>query len=459
MIIIQLLLTGFRLHYREGKNQEDSYRNHLKFGGIDLKKLFCSLTGFVLVFTLFFSVTGISYADQNNLTSEFDSNKMVDVITAKKAAASLVLDEISLGSADVWTTDTLTADVEYVYDPSGNHVAYQVSLIGEAGQPQGYVIVSAFLDEEPIQMWTTEGSSIVEELDQKEIQSLASKANLSTSTIIDQNLVWYGGTKLALKVINSETPDFVIDDTYHISTDLPKDEYPIPVESNHPNREKWETIKNITIMSPGQSNPSNGVTNIDPSTWETGYNSIDKFYVSGVTNQKQWTYASGQYTGCSPTAASNIVMWFAKSYPSLNPTNNQRDIVMSLRKEMGTTQTSSGEGLTDFYNIDDGLQSYFRKNGRPNAEVQNGLLPDYDIWKMRIKYKGGQPTLQSYWSQDYFGNHTVTVVGYKEFVRGTFQSNSKYLVVKNNWSNDIASDFYVKYGTWNTNIVTWVVTP
>ncbi len=63
---------------------------------------------------------------------------------------------------------------------------------------------------------------------------------------------------------------------------------------------------------------------------------------------------------------------------------------MSLRKEMGTTQTSSGEGLTDFYYIDDGLQSYFRKNGRPNAEVQNGLLPDYDIWKMRIKYKGDQ---------------------------------------------------------------------
>lgn len=60
---------------------------------------------------------------------------------------------------------------------------------------------------------------------------------------------------------------------------------------------------------------------------------------------------------------------------------------MSLRKEMGTTQSSSGEGLTDFYYIDDGLQSYFRKNGRPNAEVQNGLLPDYDFgkWELNIK--------------------------------------------------------------------------
>lgn len=150
-------------------------------------------------------------------------------------------------------------------------------------------------------------------------------------------------------------------------------------------------------------------------------------------------------------------MWYANTYPSLNPTNSQTNIVMALRTAMGTTQTSSGTGITDFYNIDDGLQSYFRNNGRPNAEVKNGLFPDYSIWKIRVST--GNPTLQSYWGQNYFGDHTVTVVGYKELVRSWYESNSKYLVVKNNWQSDTSTNYYVKYGSWNTNVVTWVKTP
>jgi len=35
------------------------------------------------------------------------------------------------------------------------------------------------------------------------------------------------------------------------------------------------------------------------------------------------------------------------------------------------------------------------------------------------------------------------------------EANSKYLVVKNNWETE-PGDFYVKWGTWNTNVMTYV---
>ncbi|OMF34680.1 hypothetical protein BK133_11760 [Paenibacillus sp. FSL H8-0548] len=410
-----------------------------------LKKFF----GSVLCITMLISMMGsITWAKGGEEASRVDS------IAAQQAAAAIILDELVLNKETTWSKDTKLKEPVKVYDPSGKHVAYLVDIIDNEKTAEGFVMVSAFLDDEPIMLWATDGQSINSE----EATNIKDFQEIRTAT---KEVVWFGGLKFGIKINKADGSEIIIDESQHIYDSVKSESYPIPQKEDPINRQKWAHIMSIPLGSPGQSNPSDGVTNIDPSTWESGYNSIDKYYIDGVANQKQWHYTTtggvNQSTGCSPTAGSNIVKWYANTYPSLNPTNNQANIVMALRTTMGTTQTSSGTGITDHYNIDDGLQTYFRNNGRPNAEVQNGLFPDYSAWKIRVST--GNPTLQSYWSQNYFGDHTVTVVGYKEFVRSWYESNSKYLVVKNNWQSDTSTNFYVKYGSWNTNVVTWVKTP
>lgn len=147
-----------------------------------------------------------------------------------------------------------------------------------------------------------------------------------------------------------------------------------------------------------------------------------------------------------------MAFWAAHGFPTLNPSHSQRNIVMALRTTMGTTQNGSGEGITQFWNVDDGLQAYARNNGRGNAVATNHDLANFSTVVAEVD--AGRPSLQSYWGQSYFGNHTVTVVGYKEFARSWWKPNSYYVVVRNNWSSDTSWHLYVRWGTWNSNVVT-----
>lgn len=385
-----------------------------------------------------------------------ESTSNVDPILAKKAAASVIINAVQSGESTVWSKNTKVGVVQDVYDPTGNKVAYVVEFIDD-GKKEGYALISAFLDEEPILMWSENGQYVNEEkAESVAIQELSKKQSILPNDVseVSSEIVWYGGAKLGVEVNSDKGDTILVDDnmkTFALTNDEQLEKYPIP-SANEINRDKWKALEDIKFGSPGETNPSNGATNIDPATWEPTYNRIEKFYINGVTSQKQWNYASGQATGCSPTAASNIVMWFAKQYPSLNPTGNQRDIVMALRGTMNTTQNGNGVGITAPSDINNGIQTYFRNHGVPSAGSKNSNLASFDEYKSRISQ--GTPVLQSYWNQGYFGDHTVTVVGYKEFVRGTPTTSSKYLVVKNNWSSD-NFDLYVKWGTWNTNVMTY----
>lgn len=182
-----------------------------------------------------------------------------------------------------------------------------------------------------------------------------------------------------------------------------------------------------------------------------------KNYIDTYVNQKQWYYTTingvPQATGCSPTAGSNIMKYWAdKGKSGLNPTNNQRDIVMALRTTMKTTQGSDGTGITDPRDISGGLQTYARDRGYSNAWSTSIYLANFSDYVTEID--NGRIALQSYWNQKYFGDHTVTVVGYKRFVRSWQYPDSYYIVVRNNFINDSTFNLYVKWGTWNANQLT-----
>ncbi|WP_281889691.1 hypothetical protein [Paenibacillus sp. YYML68] len=276
-----------------------------------------------------------------------------------------------------------------------------------------------------------------------------------------QTITWFGGLEFVKRVtFNDNSSDIIINQgnavteiSPQLSEQLHKSaSYPIPTQVNESNRKKWAHLKKIAFGAVGQKNPSDGWTNIDPETWEVNYSSIDRYYIDTPYNQAQFLYDGYNSTGCSPTAGSNLIMFYANSYPSLNPTNSQRDIVMALRTHMGTTQTSDGTGVTNFWNIDDGLQSYIRSAGYPKAIATNGELPDYSHFKTAIRGQN-KPVLQSYWNKSGMGDHTLFIVGFKEFVRSWYESNSKYLVARNNWG-DGTFNIYVKWGTWNASVMT-----
>lgn len=390
-------------------------------------------------------------------------DKMVPKELAQKAAAAVLINAVGEGETTGWNKQTRIGVAEDVYDPSGQLVAYRFNFQGSEGQAEGYSLISSFADEEPVLMWTENKALDEEAAEAVAMSKIQSESRSFVAPKVEQSkLVWYGGIKLAVEVESNTGDEVAVDDTMRaysltgVETEAANESYPEPAY-NEGNRAKWKQFESIVLAAASDDvngeNPWHGVTSENPGSWETNYKRIDKNYINGVKSLKQWDYASGQATGCSPTAGSNIVMWFAQQYPSLNPTGDARSIALELRKTMNTYQDSNGTGLTNYLNIPSGLQQYMREHGVPTAYAKNISLAIYSEYGDRIDV--GAPVLQSYWDQSHYGNHTVTVVGYKEYVRNVLESNSKYLVVKNNWTSE-PGDYYVKWGTWNTNIMTYV---
>ncbi|UJF32872.1 C39 family peptidase [Paenibacillus hexagrammi] len=378
---------------------------------------------------------------------------------AMKAAAWQMISETRDGSdISEWSKDNTKLRVAKpieVYDPSGEHVAYLVNSFN-GDRAAGYVMVSAFLDDEPIIAWSDSGDGITTD-------KFKNALNKNKNEIKKQELVWFGGVDIGGKFIYNDNSVSMINvegkelKEIKSKTINEKDEkYPKPVKINDNYREDWKAINKIVVGAPGQNNPSDGVSDIDPNGWEANYLSIDKNYINTSVNQKQWYYTTSggvqQATGCSPTAGSNIMKyWSDKGYTSLVPVF-QTQVVSDLRATMGTTQSSNRTGVTSPSNIDDGLQAYARAHQRPSAISKNDNLSNFSAVKTEIDAQ--RPALQSYWNQTYFGDHTVTLVGYKHYIRNFYTQDSYYVVARNNFVNDSTFNVWVKWGTWNTNVLT-----
>ncbi|NQX69648.1 C39 family peptidase [Paenibacillus alba] len=388
-----------------------------------------------LILVLAFSLSSV-FSSIPVFASEIGNSYIPEKVSpeaAMKAAAWQMISETRDGSnISAWGKESrlrVAKPIE-VYDPSGKHVAYLVNSF-KGDRPAGYVMVSAL-----------------------------SKNN---NEVKKQELVWYGGVDIggkfvyndnSVSMINVEGNELKENKTKTI--DEKDEKYPKPIKANENYRKSRKIFDQIVVGSPGQTNPSDGVSDIDPNGWETNYLSIDRNYIDTNVNQKQWYYTTTggvqQATGCSPTAGSNIMKyWSDKGYSSLVPVF-QTQVVTDLRATMGTTQSSNGTGVTSPSNIDDGLQAYARAHQRPNAVSTNDNLSNFSAVKTEIDAQ--RPALQSYWNQTYFGDHTVTLVGYKHYVRNFYTQDSYYVVARNNFINDSTFNVWIKWGTWNTNVLT-----
>lgn len=146
----------------------------------------------------------------------------------------------------------------------------------------------------------------------------------------------------------------------------------------------WTKILDSSVLNDdastgkmGQNNPADGVTNVNPDAWETGYSSVQKGCLSATDgiNMKQWKFDGYNSTGCAPTAGSNLMYhWSKNGYPNLDPTSSQSDIVMALRTAMNTYQEPDGTGSTYTTNVPTGLVSYATGKGYSKANAGNTTM-------------------------------------------------------------------------------------
>ena len=344
-------------------------------------------------------------------------------------------------------------------------------------KPAGFILVSSFLDEIPIIMWADRG--IFNE------DTFLDKIKNKQEKLVSKQIVWFGGIDFGCKLIFNDGTTEIIDDTGYT---VPKDklkEYPNPNSENKSSRDNWNIIKKVPMSDLGTNH--DGVTNEDPTSFESNYSSIVRNYIWTNVNQGQFiigTYNGySMWSGCSPTAGSNVMKYWAdKGYSSLNkynnPTNYQYDIVRGLRTTMNTFPSYSPdsycyEGSTYISDIPKGLTSYARNNGLSYAESWNLTNPSFNTCANEIDMQ--RVAVFNMRNQEYLcpdAGHSITLVGYKKYVR-TGDANSYYLVVRNNWnpwgdyyvnssgnkvSVEWTENIWLRYGTWGSSTLT-VFTP
>ncbi|MGV7116672.1 hypothetical protein [Paenibacillus kyungheensis] len=141
-------------------------------------------------------------------------DKMVTRELAQKAAASVLINAVGEGEAMSWNKQTRIGVAEDVYDPSGQLVAYRVNFQGSGGQAEGYSLISAFADEEPVLMWTENKALDEEEAEAVAMSKLQSESRSIVAPKIEESkLVWYGGIKLAVEVESNTGDEVAVDDT------------------------------------------------------------------------------------------------------------------------------------------------------------------------------------------------------------------------------------------------------
>ncbi len=150
-------------------------------------------------------------------------------------------------------------------------------------------------------------------------------------------------------------------------------------------------------------------------------------------------YYSGYTNHCSPTAATNMVMYwkYGRGFFSGNSTN-VLSVFSSLYSLMGTTSN----GGTPYANILPAYDSYFQSYCGASSYVSTEVSSV--TWSgIKSFIDSDMPIhldIQSYGG--YSGSHGVNVWGY------TVSNNTNYLYLSDNWGTSFSTT-YLNYSTYN----------
>jgi len=313
-----------------------------------------------------------------------------------------------------------------VYDKTDSLYSYIFNLTVD-GQPAGFIETSADKDEYPILTFSYAGS------DMNESQITELKKDPNTKAVSEKVVLitpGYHGIKQDLA-----------DGSARIHTE--SDVIEISKNNNHPDKKKNLPINNdarkfrdtIDILVGDIGLDNDGVT--DNLSFETGVGSAGGIAFVPDLNQITSSLWTG-YSGCSPTSAANIMLWWSSRYPQLTNGLSNEQLLLGLRQAMGTNNS----GQTNVNNISPGMKSFARNQRFFNADARyvNATWVDYKNSLSR------GPNVVSFLNQTYYGTHSVTGVGWYEFFYNGSSLGHQYMTVHDNRAGTPA-ECYIAFGS------------
>lgn len=170
------------------------------------------------------------------------------------------------------------------------------------------------------------------------------------------------------------------------------------------------------------------------------------FLISGVPDWNQFWGSYGCWSGCSPTAATNVMgYWDNNGYGNFIYGNDWQGSVNEMRNYMGTQCGQDEGGWTNINNISPGMRTYAQNHGYTFASDMwcNGCAtpPTYDNYRAEIDAR--RPLVVDIINHNTYGNHSVTGVGY--------DTGGSYMIVHDNWSST-GENIYLQYGSGYSDI-------
>ena len=414
-----------------------------------LLKKFCVLLSVSL--SLLIPVSGFTTAV--NASSSLSDSSEVSKTEAVAAALYQVKFDQALNEQSPWKGKNIKAlDPIEVFDASDKLHSYIVNLqIGE--QPAGYVEIGDNKNDFPVLSYSYTVSNTefsTESIENSNINAISGMSADSVKRVRSEKVVCLSPGRFGLKVdYTNGSADLIAENKLESITASENTPVLAPEKSvNSESKKTWEDIEtiagNITINEIGTD--TDGVTDSLSFEYNNPYSSINSIYYNGVTDENQWNSSlwSGP-SGCAPTSAYNIFYYwhFSKGKSNLlvkdsNGNIDKDQTMLLLRNCMQTTDT----GNTTLYNQASGLR--MAALGRRYSGAASTLNTDASWSTVKSDLSYG-PSLISFFAQTFYGYHSVTGVGYIEFIRNGSSSGHQYMEVYDNHS-DTPTSVYIAYG-------------
>lgn len=399
-----------------------------------LRKFVCT----ILCLCLFFSITFSVGAESGSLKDSSDVSK-IEAVAAALYHVNLIQ---KTHEQSIWTDKNVKAlEPIEVYDTSDELHSYIINL-EMSGQSAGYVEIGNNKDDYPVLSYSFDQCSLGNaEISNKKFVATSKKVKLQKVVCVSPGQF---GTKLDY---NDGSADIVFNNQIiNISASENKSKPKEQKQKNVESKKIWDNIKILAdgITTGDIGTDTDGVT--DSLSFETGYSSSSQYIVSGVGDQNQYT--SSKWTGpsgCAPTSAYNVYYYWHYTKGFSNLLKNTSGVVdtdqtiLELRGAMATD--SKGSSLIDRQPAALEFVAHTRDYTRAFSSLHSS--PSWSTVKDDIYSYG--PSLISAIKQSYYGDHTVTGVGYVEYYYNGSSVGHQFMIVHDNWGST-PTNVYIAYG-------------
>ena len=349
-----------------------------------------------------------------------EDNSIVNVEEARNVAIDFLVGNLkNSDSTTNWKLGVGINEGTALFDLDNNPSAYMFKLSDQQDNDNGYIVISASKNNNPIIEFSCSGKPFTENAI-KTTKTIAEKTQLNRKVRKDKTKLYYLGN---LEYLAENELDDNTKQTYDISTGDYK-----PVDINSMKKIKhsentdagisnmWkETVKNHSKDSSGSNPPDDNETHItNPSLYETGYTSVTSKDVPSWNRTYFLLDDFGTGGICTPTAATNLcVYWVGVNYDKYSSLydskNGWKSAFQSLSSYMGTTPSGTLDSA-----VATAYVSYFKsKKLSCTAEFTKGTGSGA---KIVTEIDNNIPCHLIIHDNNMYGNHSVLALGYKDFV-------------------------------------------